>query len=1139
MNLNSINTKNTSDAFTSFQKSTGIQSIGQKGQIVEGLITKVSDKISIEFSGKEVTTSMSAVRNAKEGEIRQFEIKDISDNSIVLKEVGCSIFDEGMIKATSTNVETDQATFKEHLEKSLGEKEEEEKQEQEVASAKNKLEEIASRLTIEDYNELIKEGDLLEAYDLVRLDKALARIKEQRECKEENMEKQVQDLTQNRKEIVHTANSNKSNSTTSEEIIKRLEEANLPITDNNIAKISTAVGLSGSVDSISDKEKYYLISNNLEPTIENIYKSTFSSTNINKTTFSDSVLNEMKTQIEGVIESTGLELNEENQNKAIWLLEHDLPLTKENLVKLDQLDDINMAMQEDDYNNKTLDKLIESVAQGISPEKTNISDNTKYAYNVLNIIDNTSDSTIRKAMELGEVITVSSLKRANGLLIKEGNNSSSSNSFRDVLNDVATEQSINNLNSEDIRFITAKRQLEEIRLKMTTEVCVKLMNKGIQLDTEELSTIVKELREQENTYYRNLLQEANAPDSLENIEILKETTQKLNDLKTMPSYILGSTLKDRNIETIQSIHETGSALKVQLDKAKDSYDTLMTEPRKDLGDSIQKAFTSVDNILTDMDLELTNENRRAVKILGYNNMEITKESISQIKSYDAQLNNLLKEMHPAVVVDMIKEGVNPLNTSITELNEQLSDRKENLGISEEEKYSEFLWKLEKENGITPEERKTYIGIYRLLNNVEKTDGAALGSVIKANQEVTLNHLLTAVRTIKSKRMDFSVDDDFGALESLTFSKENITSQIETAFNYNVKEEESSLDVEEQSIIQEEIGYMETLLRSIKDEISPAKMNSIAEAMESSVDVLNYSLEKLYEELSANNDNEDVSKDYIEEKVRMVREVAKNPEEPIRFLNNYNIETTINNIFAAGEILENGNTVFKKVKNLLDNAENNLDLETDIDNSKSDIRNTMNEIVDSLVDDETMIKQYEQLDEKISNLLNSELGNQTITSKDIADLKSISSGMEFVKSLSKSRNYEIPLLIGDSVTNINLKIITGTKEAGKVDMTVYSESLGNIEASFSVKGEEIKGLILCDNRNGLDKLKENKENLSKRIADTELFLKQLDYGSSYINSNLNSTISNPNKESETVDTNKLYQLAKTLVYHIREVEIQGD
>ena len=64
----------------------------------------------------------------------------------------------------------------------------------------------------------------------------------------------------------------------------------------------------------------------------------------------------------------------------------------------------------------------------------------------------------------------------------------------------------------------------------------------------------------------------------------------------------------------------------------------MTAPRSDLGDSIRKAFSNVDDILTDMSLEKTSENQRTVRILAYNNMEITPENIEKVKEADRQVS---------------------------------------------------------------------------------------------------------------------------------------------------------------------------------------------------------------------------------------------------------------------------------------------------------------------------------------------------------------------------------------------------------------------------------------------------------------------------------------------------------------------
>ena len=63
--------------------------------------------------------------------------------------------------------------------------------------------------------------------------------------------------------------------------------------------------------------------------------------------------------------------------------------------------------------------------------------------------------------------------------------------------------------------------------------------------------------------------------------------------------------------------------------------------RTDLGDSIKKAFAGIPTMLQEMGLESTPENERAVRILGYNRMEITEESIAQIKDWDAEVNTCL------------------------------------------------------------------------------------------------------------------------------------------------------------------------------------------------------------------------------------------------------------------------------------------------------------------------------------------------------------------------------------------------------------------------------------------------------------------------------------------------------------------
>lgn len=55
----------------------------------------------------------------------------------------------------------------------------------------------------------------------------------------------------------------------------------------------------------------------------------------------------------------------------------------------------------------------------------------------------------------------------------------------------------------------------------------------------------------------------------------------------------------------------------------------------------------------------------------------------------------------------------------------------------DEKFSEFLWKLEKKNEISEEERDSYIGIYRLISQVEQSDGAVIGSLVNQGADITM------------------------------------------------------------------------------------------------------------------------------------------------------------------------------------------------------------------------------------------------------------------------------------------------------------------------------------------------------------------------------------------------------------------
>ena len=161
-------------------------------------------------------------------------------------------------------------------------------------------------------------------------------------------------------------------------------------------------------------------------------------------------------------------------------------------------------------------------------------------------------------------------------------------------------------------------------------------------------------------------------------------------------------------------------------------------------------------------------------------MEITPEEIARVKAADEKMQNLFQNMKPAVVLEMIREGISPLQMDLAALNQKAEELASRLDPGEEEKYSKYLWKLEQKQEITPEEKESYIGIYRLLRQIEKTDGAVIGAVVNQGGDLSLKNLLTAVRSRK-KSMDVKVDTEFGGAQAAKREDLTIDQQIEAAY----------------------------------------------------------------------------------------------------------------------------------------------------------------------------------------------------------------------------------------------------------------------------------------------------------------------------------------------------------------------
>lgn len=328
--------------------------------------------------------------------------------------------------------------------------------------------------------------------------------------------------------------------------------------------------------------------------------------------------------------------------------------------------------------------------------------------------------------------------------------------------------------------IQGKRYLEETRLQMSVEANLRLLKSGYQMDTASIEEVIAALKQIEEQMAKGITGEQDAAQAVEKANQFQHSVDMLTRIRTAPiTFVSGVTPED----TLTDVERKATEEKRSYEMASEKYEEFMTAPRADLGDSIKKAFRNVEDILKELNLAITKANSRAVRILGYGQQEITVDSISRIKEKDALLTSVIEGLKPAKVLKMIRQGMDPTQMNLDDLNDFLKQDQD--AAQDLESYSKFLYKLEQDKGITEDEREAYIGIYRLVHQIEKGDHAALSGALQAEMDLSLRNLLTVMRSTRKKSFQYVIDDQFGGVTRKETGVASITSQIEKGFQGDV------------------------------------------------------------------------------------------------------------------------------------------------------------------------------------------------------------------------------------------------------------------------------------------------------------------------------------------------------------------
>lgn len=545
-----------------------------------------------------------------------------------------------------------------------------------------------------------------------------------------------------------------------------------------------------------DKSKQALVVADEKPAkIDEVYEKAFSSakqSESDKKDISDELWQSLQLQIEKVFEKSGLEFNDENQKVAKWMVSYDIPITKENISKAVNLAHI-MAMDINEYKDMVSDNILKAIYLTGDVKNATIDKNQYSLKNVneaIEVINNTTDEDIASIIKEDKILNIANLKARsrhihNREYSKEDRynradrgdnekevNSSLSTEYTDGIHETATGGQItdDNGNENDVlyttsQFISIKRVVVEARLVMTVPSLMRVQQLGVNINITELSTLLDYILEMERKEAKDFLDSVGADSTKNNIDNFIETNNAVINVKhASVSFVARvestDTLSIINGKAVQLtdgaesenkisdiVNETKVYTKstVSASIAIESYETVETSIRKDLGDSYDKAFSNIEELLLSTGMENTEYNRRAVRILGYNAMEITEENIVNVREMAAEIDYLVENLTPKTVAYLISNNINPMNKNIHELNEELVRLNEEIG-AENENFAEFLWNLDKTNGISLQDREKYIAMYRSLREITKKDVRAVGAAINSNYDFTISNLLAAARS---------------------------------------------------------------------------------------------------------------------------------------------------------------------------------------------------------------------------------------------------------------------------------------------------------------------------------------------------------------------------------------------------------
>lgn len=741
---------------------------------------------------------------------------------------------------------------------------------------------------------------------------------------------------------------------------------------------------------VESKDILYLLKNQLPLTQETLYKAHYSGQKPDDTGNLPNLPDKLKEQMQHIIEQAGFSVEDTTMEGAKLLVANQIPLTTDSMRNY-------MHMRAE------LGTSWEALPTNGQLEEAGQRELYETAQRLREDFAQITDADVTEALAKERPLTIASLLAGK--------------------RDMSEPAEAGTLTPEQrLQQLTAHRQLEELRLSMTQSVAVRMLKSDINIDTRDLSQVVAKLRSAEEQLARELFAKHGVTATPEEIDTYTRMQRQLQVIGTAPAARLGWLLDDaritqndngftvRNVAAVVSGEgETTAAQDLSEQETirrsrnfaamEREYDALGTAPRRDMGDSIQKAFSNIAELLQDMQLPVDAEHIRAIRILGYNSMELTTSNVQAVLHYDRAVNDLMQACYPEAVFGMIKDGINPLDMPIEELNQTLREKQYHAGVTETENFASYLRDLEKQGAIRKEERASYIGMYRVLRQLEKSGDREAGYLFANGARLTVRNLISAMRSRKAAGLDVSVDDTFGMLTERLEYGSKMDVQLAQAFSQTeegteapgVSEKNPWNDIGEDALLSE----TETWLARYEIEESAVNLQAGIAIRQSIPDLQISGRTDFYsmvaEEMKKLRFRDTALEEAVDEETEAMAKSMAGKEIPLPF----ETETLLEALQQGGDL--------------------------------------------SLT--------YEEIQKQLVEAMYTGAQAGVLTSADASGMKVIQAGFRILGAMAKQGTYQLPLETERGVKLVNLTIQNQHAESGTIEIHLASEIYGSLKATL--------------------------------------------------------------------------------------------